>query len=421
MKKFIIYLLVLVSVISLRHSLLKRNEITDSIRLTLWTYQAAHESFYKDMEDEWNKNNPQEKIDLEVSVIPSEDMHNKLLVCATSNTGCPDISDIEIKRFPLFLEGDNDLSTYMDEYDESLVQSRVELYMKDKKNYGIPSHVGAEVIYYNNEIMEEAGVDPKLIVTWEDFIEAGYQVKAKTGKPMIVIETCENLIVWPILVQYNADIIDANWEIDLQNPRAIVIYDKIQELINDGVVIVSPGGKVHSEDFYGYMNNGEIAALPMPTWYMNRFTDYMPDLSGKISVQKYPINPNNPEIKTVGIGGTGTVVFNSSLNKELSAEFITYAKLSDDGSIYAWEHLGFDPVNTDVWKILESPEKFEEYFTNDPLSVLNEYDPSSIKRPNVNKQMVEVSKEINSTMYFELFENNKDAQIETEKTQKRLQ
>ncbi len=425
MKKVFIYIIFVTSLIILRSSLLTTEENTDVTQLELWTYQAAHEVFYEEMAAEWNKLNPNEQIDLEISVIPSEDMHNKLLICANSNTGCPDISDIEIKRFPLFLEGDDiplyNLTEYVAEYNQGLVKSRLNLYSKNNKIYGVPSHVGADVVYYNDEIMNDAGIDPGEIVTWQDYIDAGYIVKEKTGKPMTVIETSENLIIWPILVQYEADYINEEGKVDIINDQAQKIYQEIQKLIADEIIITAPGGKVHSEDFYGYMNSGAVASLPMPIWYMNRFTDYMPDLSGKISIQKYPINPQNPSSSTVGIGGTGTVVLDSSFNKDLAARFITFAKLSEDGSVRAWEELGFDPVNSDVWSTLETPEKFSEYFTNDPLDILREYDPNKIESPRINSELVDVAKEINTTMYFDIFEKDKDVITETQKAQEKFE
>lgn len=424
MNKVVIYIILVISLVLLRSSLLSPSDQIEATTLELWTYQAAHEDFYYSMMDVWNQQNPTNKINLKVSVIPSEDMHNKLLICTNSNSGCPDISDVEIKRFPLFLEGENsplfDLTQYVEEYDSNIVESRLNLYSKGNAVYGVPSHVGADVVYYNDKIMNEAGISPTSIVTWQDYIDAGYTVKAKTGKPMTVIETTENLIVWPILVQYEADLIDEEGHIDVSNSKAQAIYKQIQQLIADGVIVTCPGGKVHSEDFYGFMNAGSIASLPMPIWYMNRFTDYMPDLSGEISIHPYPVNPKNPSVKTVGIGGTGTVVLNDSSNKELAAEFITFAKLSTEGSILAWQELGFDPVESDVWPLLETPEKFVDYFSTDPLDVLKEYNPESIQSPRVNEDLVEVAKELNSTMYFEIFENGQNVEEVTEKEEIKL-
>ena len=64
----------------------------------------------------------------------------------------------------------------IDPYWDTIVKSRIDLYSKEDVNYGIPTHVGASVAFYNTEILEEAGVNYEDIVTWEDFKQAGIQV-----------------------------------------------------------------------------------------------------------------------------------------------------------------------------------------------------------------------------------------------------
>lgn len=389
--------------------------------LELWTYQAAHEEFYNTMVDSWNEANPDEQITLSISVLPYEDMHNKLLVCASSGKGCPDLADIEIKRFPLFLEGGEvpfyDMTSRVEDSDSEYVESRLDLYGKDGSYYGIPFHVGADVMYYNEDILAEAGVDSSAIKTWDDYIKAGYQVTEATGKPMTVVETSENLVIWAMLVQYGADITTADGQPNINAPGAEKVYSEVQQLIKDGVIQVAPGGFVHSEDFYGFMNNGGAASLPMPMWYLNRFTDYMPDLSGSISISTLPINPDNPEISTVGIGGTGTVVMNSSDNAELAADFLAYAKLSEEGGILAWNLLGFDPVNVSVWDKLETPAEYNEYFVNNPLDVLQQYDPTAIESTISEPVTVDVINELSTNTYFQMFEELQDVKETIDKSQ----
>lgn len=389
--------------------------------LELWTFQAAHEEFYNKMAESWNKENPDEQINLSVSVLPYEDLHNKLLVCASSGKGCPDIADIEVKRFPLFLEGGEvpfyDMTSYVTDSSDEFVTSRLELYGKDDKYYGLPFHIGADVMYYNEDILAEAGVSSSTIKTWDDYIKAGYTVTEKTGVPMTVVESSENLLIWAMLVQYGADITNADGTANINAPGAIQVYEQVQQMIKDGVVKVAPGGFVHSEDFYGFMNNSGAASIPMPLWYLNRFTDYMPDLNGKVSVAPLPINPDNPEVSTVGIGGTGTVVMNVSENAETAANYLANAKLSQEGNILMWDMLGFDPVNVSVWDQLKTPEKFSTYFKNDPLEVLQSYDPKEIESTISQPITVDVINELSTNTYFQMFEESKSVKETVDQSQ----
>ena len=80
--------------------------------------------------------------------------------------------------------------------------------------------------------------------------------------------------------------------------------------------------------------------------------------------------------RSIGDGGTGTVVTKTAKNKQTVKEFLAYAKLSEDGTKAIWEDLGFDPTNTDIWtnkEITHNPDnQYVKYFKTNPFDVLNE-------------------------------------------------
>ena len=58
---------------------------------------------------------------------------------------------------------------------------------------------------------------------------------------------------------------------------------------NSGVAVAAAGGNTAVEEFWTAMNSGAYASLSMPSWYMSRFINYMPDLKGKIAVRLMPV------------------------------------------------------------------------------------------------------------------------------------
>lgn len=60
-------------------------------------------------------------------------------------------------------------------------------------------------------------------------------------------------------------------------------------MIEDGTAVTTPGGGFHTEEYYGYMSQGGAASMLECMWYMGRFTDYMPELSGKIQMAAPPV------------------------------------------------------------------------------------------------------------------------------------
>jgi arabinosaccharide transport system substrate-binding protein len=356
--------------------------------LSLWTFQQAHLKFYNAQVERWNAEYPDRQIVLKAETYPFADMHNKLLIALQSGVGAPDIVDIEISKYPNFLRGKVQLvpmNDYVEPVLDQFVTSRLEIYAKGGTYYGLPSHVGATVMYYNVEIMEAAGVDIDSIETWEDYVEAGEQVVAKTGKKMTTIEVTDNWSYMQMVSQAGSDLIGPDGSITIDDEiNNMVLQFQYDLIYKYKIAVPTPGGKHHAEEYYGAMNNGDFASVWMPMWYMGRFTDYMPDLKGKIAIRPLPRFTADGN-RSAGMGGTGTVVTNQADNIELAKEFLAYAKLSEEGNEDLWTILGFDPPRWSVWDnpVMNEQNAYTEYFVNDDifgllLEVKDEINPINI-------------------------------------------
>jgi arabinosaccharide transport system substrate-binding protein len=353
----------------------EKTATTGPTELSLWTFQALHADFYTSMMPQWNAANPNQQITLKPEVFPYDDLHNKLLVALQSGVGAPDLVDIEVSKFANYLKGSIQLAPLNDLLDpikDKFVQARLALYEKDGKYYGIDFHVGAEVMYYNNEILQAAGVNVENIKTWKDYIEAGKQVVARTGKPMATLESTEHWSFYPLLSQAGSDVLDKNGNVILDNDTNIRVLQMLYDMVHvSKIAIPTPGGFHHSEEYWGFMNAGGAASIWMPMWYMGRFTDLMPDLKGKIVIRPMPIfdgsvNGIKSSFLSAGMGGTGTAVTLQSKNVDLAKKYLVWVKGSREGNIAIWKQLGFDPMRWDVWNdpAMNEPNKFTQYFQN---------------------------------------------------------
>jgi arabinosaccharide transport system substrate-binding protein len=350
----------------------------DATTLEFWTFNELHDQFYQHMAELWNEKNPDRKVAIKGVVYPYDDMHNKLLVALQSGEGVPDLADVEVNKFPNFLKGTPQLVPLNDIVEpelDNVVKSRFDIYAKDGKYYGIDFHVGATVIYYNKEILDQAGVNPDDIKTWDDYAEAGKKVLEATGKPMTTVELTDIISVWPQVMQAPGldELQTADGRLNLTSDIVVRPIQYQKKLLDQGIAILTPGGNHHAEEFYGFMNSGGAASIWMPMWYMGRFTDYMPDLKGKMIIKPMPAW-NAGEPRSAGMGGTGTVVTTYSKHQDLAKAFLAFAKLSYEGNIEIWRFLGFDPVRSDVWNdpALREPNKFTDYFGDDIFDTLLE-------------------------------------------------
>lgn len=388
-------------------------ESKGATELTFWTFNELHQKYFEDMAAKWNEKNPDKQIKLKGSTFPFEDTHNKLLVALQSGTGAPDLADIELSKFPNFLKGKPQLVALNDVIEPELdhyVKSRADIYAKEGQYYGIDYHVGASVIYYNTEILGQAGINPDDIKTWADFEAAGKTVLEKTGKPMTTLEVADQWSFWPQVAQLKGpdDLLKVNGEVNLDSPDVIKVLEYEQNLIKQGVAIAAPGNIHHAEEYYGFMNQGGAASVWMPMWYMGRFIEYMPDLKGKIAIKPMPAwNEGDP--RSAGMGGTGTVVTQQSKHQDLAKQFLSFAKLSVEGNIQLWKQMGFDPPRTDVWDMPELKEanKFTEYFGNEIFNVLTEV-KDEIEGVNIGEKTPEVFDAIDTQIVFRALANKED-------------
>ncbi|MBB3113895.1 arabinosaccharide transport system substrate-binding protein [Paenibacillus phyllosphaerae] len=381
--------------------------------LKYWTFVELHGQHFQSMLKKWNEANPDRQIKLEVSVMPYDDMHNKLSIALQTGQGAPDISDIEVGKFPDFLNGTPQLESLNDvvePYKDSIVKSRLDLYTKDGTVYGLPTHVGAAVAFYNTEILEEAGVDYKSIVTWDDYKKAGIQVYEKTGDYMGTADTSAGWQMSMMLAQQGKDFTDDSGKPVVNSPEMIKGLSILKDLQKSNVLATVAGGQPDTEEAYGEFNSGKYASAMMPFWFMSRFVNYMPDLSGKIAIAPIPvIEAGMPT--SYGGGGTGTVVTKQAKDVQLAKDFLAYAKLTLDANINIWNTLGFDPVNTEVWTMDEvthnKDNKFVQYFQNNPFEVLSEIKDgiSLIKSTPSSPTLNNV---LNTTTLNEIFESDAD-------------
>ena len=363
----------------------------DATTINVWTFIELHQEFYTNMAKKWNEAHPDKKVKLVLSNMQYDDMHNKLSLALESGKGAPDVVDIELGKFPSFTDA-------ITPYKDNVVESRLDIYGKDGKYYGFPTHVGTTVAFYNDDLLKAAGIDYTTIKTWDDFKAAGVKYHEATGKNFACAETTAQWMVNLMLAQKGTDYLDKDGNLDLTNDKVVEVLQYIKDMQDAGALATVAGGQPDNEEAYPEYNSGNFAVQIMPFWQTSRFTNYMSDLEGKIAIAAPPVFGDNDAVKTIGGGGTGTAVVKSSKNAELAAEVFAYIKLSEDANKEVWNVLGFDPVNTSVWtdtELTQNPDnQFVKYFKTKPFDTLLELQDSiggldsytSSKYPSINNE-----------------------------------
>ncbi len=343
----------------------------ETVELTFWTFVDRHAEFLQERAEEFNEQSDKYNIEIDASVAEFAPHHDRLLIALQSGTGAPDLVDIEISKFGTFTRGEvqlHELTDVIDPHRENLVEERLAPYMVDGVAYGIDYHLGSFVMYYNNEIMEAAGVDVDSIETWDDYIEAGKQVVENTDAWMTTIETQDRWSLYGPMLQNGGGIYDAEGNFIFDSPENVEAVELIASMVHEHEIATTPpGGGHHDPAYFEAFNNGEFASVWMPQWYMTRFKDHMPDTEGKMLVRPLPAFEPGGAVSTMG-GGTGTAITAQIDEDKLEAakEFLAFAKLTYEANIHIWTDLGFDPLRSDVYddEALGEP---DPWFSNEPV------------------------------------------------------
>jgi arabinosaccharide transport system substrate-binding protein len=398
-------------VLALVFCLATAGAVSAATKVTLWTFIPQHARFFDVMAEKWNAQHPDRQIELESSVLPYDDMHNKLQIALQSGVGAPDICDIEISRFPNFLMGVPQLlplNDYFAPYLDDIVPSRLGIYSKGANMYGAPTHVGATVAFYYVELLESAGIDYRQIKTWDDFAEAGRKLKqVHPDKFMGIAETSAAWTVTAMLAQQGTDLVSEDERPLINTPEMLRAVTTMQNMVKEGIMTTCPDGQPDTEGGKGFIDQGNVACVIMPLWFMSRFVDEMPSMNGKIAIAPVPVFEEGMP-RSLGLGGTGTVVTNYAVDKDLVGEFVAYAKLSEDANRMIWEDLGFDPCNTSLWtdrEMTHNPEnRYNQYFLNNAFDVLLEI-KDEIQMVRSTSISPTISQYLTTVMLNELFED----------------
>ena len=394
--------------------------------LEMWTFVELHAQHYGTMVEQWNKDHPDKTIEITCTTYPYGDMHTKLLTSLEAGTGAPDICDVEVGQFPNVVAGQDKwlvpLDDYTKDYMSTMVPARMETYQgSDGHYYGAPYHVGATVMYYNVKAMgdamglSQADVIAKIdgVKTWDDYEALGTEYVEAAGekgtKYWTSVDTGGTDWLWLAMAEYGEDWtggFDGKANVQLDSVKKMLTMQ--QKWLKSDLAEVSPDGHVDLEAGFQNIMDHNIVSFPKAMWYMSRFTNYMPDEKGNWYIAKCPTFEEGQKC-SVGIGGTGTVVTQQSKAKELAAEFLCWAKMSEVGEQNIWDTLGFDVCNTACWTndtfAHNDENKYNQFFINYPYDVLNSIGMDNIGKISVVKISPTINENVCNTTLNEVLED----------------
>ena len=276
-------------------------------------------------------------------------------------------------------------------------------YDSEGKLVSIPWDSGPVVMFYREDLFNQAGIDINSIITFEDYISAGKKLKEKfpnitmTGLPF----TQDENLFRCLLVANKSYYLNNKGEITVASSKAIETLQMIKRLIDEGVAkntINWDGGIVANK-------NGELASWIMGGWWGGTIKDQMPEMKGKWKIAPIPAFPDGARASSSG--GAGLSITASEPIKQAAAlEFIKESLMNVDNQLMMYEKYSLFPSYLPTYddeRFLKSDDYFGDDFNKILADVTKEI-------PNViyaSKDFAEIKNTVVS-VYEDVLNNNRD-------------
>ncbi len=264
--------------------------------------------------------------DVNITVVDfnKSDLEQKLQTQLASGQteGLPDIVLIEdygAQKYLLSFPGAFEPMTDKLDYSK-FATYKVSLATVDGQTYSLPFDSGASGMFYRSDLLAEAGYDATAPqdITWDQMIEIGKAVNAKTGKPMFSIDQNDAGAIRIMLQSAGSWYFDAEGNANIANnpvfKKALETWVKMlqtPELYKP----VSGWG-----DYTGAFNNGDVAGVFTGVWMTGGIKGN--NMSGKWAVAPTPRLDLEGSTHYSNLGGSSWYVLSSAPAKDAAIDFL---------------------------------------------------------------------------------------------------
>lgn len=373
--------------------------------ITIWAWNVAAKALVESAKS-FNEKYPKIKVNVQEYGL-AQNVYERYSVILSSGVGVPDIIQIESDYVQTFAETYPqyffDMNGYIDiegKVDPSKISTS---YDSEGKLVSIPWDSGPVVMFYREDLFNQAGIDINSIITFEDYISAGKKLKEKfpnitmTGLPF----TQDENLFRCLLVANKSYYLNNKGEITVASSKAIETLQMIKRLIDEEVAkntINWDGGIVANK-------NGELASWIMGGWWGGTIKDQMPEMKGKWKIAPIPAFPDGARASSSG--GAGLSITASEPIKQAAAlEFIKESLMNVDNQLMMYKKYSLFPSYLPTYddeRFLKSDDYFGDDFNKILADVTKEI-------PNViyaSKDFAEIKNTVVS-VYEDVLNNNRD-------------
>jgi multiple sugar transport system substrate-binding protein len=295
------------------------------LNFSFWGQQPEQDGFNRLIE-KYQAKNP--NVAIKAEIIPPGPTYYQQLDTRLAGGQGPDLFRAQYQRIGKYAENRAavDLSPYLDkDFGAGFAPTFWAAASFQGKVFAMPHHTDTFALYYNIDHFEKAGLEaPKSIDkswTWDDFIKAAKQLKAKqtAAYPFAMHWVLSNAYRWlPFLYQHGGSMLDADFKSPAINSKAgIETIAWTQSWFKDGLVPANTSIK-GTEQTQNLFANGTISMLLNGNWQI-------PFLNEQMTRFRWGVTYMPRDVAMASdLGGNCVAVSKDSKHPEVAADFLKF-------------------------------------------------------------------------------------------------
>ncbi|MCL6443071.1 MAG: sugar ABC transporter substrate-binding protein [Alicyclobacillus sp.] len=243
----------------------------------------------------------------------------------------PDIIQTQQRDFQYFLNkfpgNFVSLNQYMGPIKNQIAKVALNVAEQNGTIYAAPWDLGPSALYYRKDLFKKAGIDPKSIQTWTDYLNAGKKLtKFYHGKVKMLFENTSRSdqgvqgLTFIMMSQLGGNFVNSKNQIDFTSPQMMKVMKTIQEFGKAGIVADAP---TWNDGITAFVN-GQVASVPTAVWYAGTMMNSAPKQKGLWGIMPLPAFTKGGSHEA-NYGGSVLAITKNSQNPDAAWDFIKYS------------------------------------------------------------------------------------------------
>ncbi len=299
--------------------------------LDVWAWNIAAGSL-KEVLPRFNEHFPNIKVNIHTTMA---NIQSRFLLSLSAGVGTPDITQLVASETQRYISTKRmmDLTAVAAKYEKDFIPSFWKSCVYDGRIYAIPWGSGPCAVFYKRRLFKRYGIDPNMIETWDDYIEAGKVIlkksKGKTKMFHLPSAGAPNGLarMFEVFIQQNGgQIFDNQGRIAVNSARCLQAIGLLRKMFESGITV---NEELFTHAHYASLKNNTVATYPIGAWWGGTIKDYAPETAGDWGVFRLPALEQGG-LRTSNAGGSVLVIPDQCKQKEAAWAFVEFVLCRPD-------------------------------------------------------------------------------------------